>query len=71
MHKAKTDTAAAQQELVIDAAQMYVLSKKNIDATADVTSTELMTAGYLEAKDYKKAIRQLFIQLTKTLQAEQ
>ena len=48
--KAKTDTAKAQQELVIDAAQMYFLQEANLTET-DVTIAELKTAGFLE-KDY-------------------
>lgn len=45
---AKTDTDAAQQELVIDAAQMYFLQTKSED---DVTVDKLITDKYLEA-DY-------------------
>ncbi|OUL07899.1 hypothetical protein B0533_11705 [Sedimentibacter sp. SX930] len=48
---AEAKTIAAQKELVIDAAQMYELSGKTIDATAGVTSTKLITDGYLEEKD--------------------
>lgn len=48
--QAKKDTAAQQEELVIDAAQLYFLQEANL--TDDkVTITELKGAGFLE-KDY-------------------
>ncbi|WP_434351254.1 competence type IV pilus major pilin ComGC [Trichococcus flocculiformis] len=51
---AKADTEKAQEELVIDAAQMYFLQK---DVTADsVTVEQLKTAGYLEKKAYKGTV---------------
>ena len=47
--KARVDTAAAQKELVIDAAQMYVIDGNVIPATG-VTSDILIANGYLEDK---------------------
>ncbi|WP_319470129.1 prepilin-type N-terminal cleavage/methylation domain-containing protein [uncultured Trichococcus sp.] len=48
---AEEKTIAAQEELVIDAAQMYELGGGTIDATTGVTSTQLITAGYLEEQE--------------------
>ena len=47
--KARVDTAAAQKELVIDAAQMYVIDGNELKQNK-ITSTELIAAGYLEDK---------------------
>ncbi|WP_321434363.1 competence type IV pilus major pilin ComGC [Trichococcus flocculiformis] len=46
--KAKTDTAAQQQELVIDAAQMYFLQEENPGESVDLAT--LKSKGYLEKK---------------------
>ena len=48
--KAKTDTEAQQQELVIDAAQMYFLQEKDPVSPVDIAT--LKNKGYLE-KNYK------------------
>ena len=46
---AKTNTEKHQAELVVDAAKMYVLDNGNtIPTSGEITSTELVTAGYLE-----------------------
>lgn len=47
---AKNNTAAAQEELVIDAAKMYVLDGNTIPSEG-VTSETLITNGYLEDKE--------------------
>ncbi|CZQ85156.1 prepilin-type N-terminal cleavage/methylation domain-containing protein [Trichococcus flocculiformis] len=46
--KAKTDTEAQQQELVIDAAQMYFLQEKDPVSPVDIAT--LKNKGYLEKK---------------------
>ena len=46
---ARTNTADAQKELVIDAAQMYVIDGNTIPSEG-VTSEILITNGYLEDK---------------------
>ncbi|MGM0199084.1 type II secretion system protein [Enterococcus sp. DIV1314a] len=46
---ATTNTEKNQAELVVDAAKMYVLDNGNtIPTSGEITSTELVTAGYLE-----------------------
>ena len=50
VENARTNTEKHQEELVVDAAKMYVLDK-NITVTGTektITSDELVTAGYLE-----------------------
>lgn len=57
VEKATADTNDAQQELVIDAAQMYDLSGEKIasmDITKGITSQQLIDNGYLEAKSVKE-----------------
>lgn len=49
INKAEDDTVKNQQELVIDAAQLYFLQTKDDDN--EVTSSELVEAGFLEEKE--------------------
>lgn len=53
MSKAEENTADAQKELVLDAAQLYFVEKPS---TAEVTITvkDLKTAGFLQDKDNSK-----------------
>lgn len=46
---ARTNTEKQQQELVVDAAKMYVLDGNTIDSNG-ITSEALIRAGYLEEK---------------------
>lgn len=46
--KAEGDTDAAQQELVIDAAQMYELQEGDIPETG-ITTDDLIASGFLES----------------------
>ena len=47
---ARTNTDAAQKELVVDAAKMYVLDGNELTENK-ITSTQLIEAGYLEKQD--------------------
>jgi type II secretory pathway pseudopilin PulG len=62
---AEGKTTEAQEELVIDAAQMYELGGGTIDETDGVTSKELIDAGYLEAKSVEDGSTTVIYTVTK------
>ena len=64
---AKDDTAAAQQELVIDAAQMYELQ----GGTLPVDSDKLIKDGYLETKSVKEGSTTAVYTVTKDATSKQ